>query len=75
MPFSNLRDHLESRAGDKEFMLKVLAHINQDHYLFDSDYKPPKKTADQPFNFELNNNDNFFDGLPDCKGKASTLML
>ena len=70
MPYSNLRDHLEQRAGDKEFMLKVLAHINQEHYLFATDYRPPKKKTEQPFNFEFNNNDNFFDGLPDCKGKG-----
>ena len=70
IPFTNLRDHLENRAGDKEFMLKVLAHINQKHYLFDKDYKPPKKTAEQPFNFEFSNNDKFFNGLPDCKGKG-----
>ena len=51
-------------------MLKVLAHIHQEHYLFQPGYKPPKKTAEQPFNFEFNNNDRFFDGLPDCKGKG-----
>ena len=51
IPFTNLRDHLENRAGDKEFMLKVLAHINQKHYFFGKDYKPPKKTAEQCFDF------------------------
>ena len=60
IPFTNLRDHLENRAGDKEFMLKVLAHINQKHYFFSKDYKPPKKTVEQCFDFEFSNNDNFF---------------
>ena len=72
MPYANLRDHLENRAGDKEFMLKVLAHINQDHYLFTPNYGPPKKTAEQPFNFQFNNNDNFSMDSQIARGKAST---
>ena len=58
-------------------MMELLAHItNRDHYFFKKDYMPPKKTAEQALQFEFQNTDNFFDGLPDSKraGKNSQAM-
>ena len=77
MPYPNLREHLKNRAGDKEFMLKVLAHItNRDHYFFKKDYFPPKRTVEHALQYEFQNTDHFFDGLPDSKrvGKNSQAM-
>ena len=77
IPFKNLKEHLEKRAGDKDFMLKVLAHItNRDHVFFNKDFVPATKQVVDTLQFEFDNQDNFFNGLPDSKhrGKHSQAM-
>ena len=76
-PLVNLLEHLKKRAGDKEWMLKVLGHLSdRNHPFFAKDYIPPKKQMAQTFNYEFDNSDQFFNGLPDSnsKGKHSQAM-
>ena len=57
-------------------MLKVLAHITErKHKFFDKDYVPPKKTAEYALQYEFDNTDNFFHGLPNSKRIVRTHKL
>ena len=56
MPYMNLKEHLEKWMGDKDFMLKVLAHItDRDHVFFNKNYVPPTKQVVNSFKFEFDN--------------------
>ena len=56
IPFINLKNHLEKRAGDKDFMLKVLAHITErDHVFFATNYVPPSKQVVNALQYEFDN--------------------
>ena len=58
-------------------MLKVLGHLSdRNHPFFAKDYIPPKKKSPETMEYEFDNNDLFFNGLPNSssKGKHSQAM-
>ena len=51
-PLVSLLEHLKKRAGDKEWMLKVLGHLSdRNHPFFAKDYVPPKKQNPETFTY------------------------
>ena len=61
-----LANLLESKTGDKSWMLDTLSTLSQgNHKYFAKDYIAPKRqkvNSQQPIH--INNSDNFFTGLP-----------
>jgi len=69
-PKLGLKDHT---VVDKDWLIKVLSTLNQNHRYFAKDYRPTaaelrEEDAQEP-QLEVANDDGFFDGLPDLGGK------
>ena len=70
-PYERLVWHLQLRAGDLEFHLQMLAHLTEGrHAYFQKDYRPPPKVRANAADLLFNNDDGFFDNLPDTKKKG-----
>lgn len=69
--YERLMQHLTLRQGDLQWQLAVLAHLtNAAHQFFQRDYRPPpRKTAEQ-INLTFNNDDGFFDNIPETQRKS-----
>lgn len=67
-PYAQLLKHLRARSADKEYLLRVLSTLTRgEHMFFDKAYLPPPRQKRQIL---INNDDNFFSGLPQSRSKA-----
>ena len=65
----NFLEHVKKRPGDKRYMLDCLATMYKgDHEYFKKGYEPPSRVQEK-FIVQIDNQDDFFTGLPKSKGK------
>ena len=53
------------KPPDTQWLLNTIGYLNAAHPIFQKDYVAPKPIVNRPvFQYEFDNHDNFFDGLP-----------
>jgi hypothetical protein len=74
-PLRSLMNHLKCRPADKAFMLDIISTVtDRNHRYFAKDYLPPKKHTAIKDQLYVDNQDNFFTGLPEAKRTKSKRM-
>ena len=62
-----LAEAVQAQPPDKHWQLLVLNHIDPSHMVFQKGYVKPKGQRKKEDEYQIEDRDGFFEGLPDCK--------